>query len=235
MHYFTISVLLVFIDLGMRATYCLVMKILFLHGLGQGPGAWDAVLGAMDGVDTVVPSLYEAVPRPLEYICIKEKLERIVCSYEEPVAIVGLSLGAVLALDIASTHPDKVAALCLIAPQARMPRRLMAFQDFIFRFMPSSAFRGMGLEKDDVLSLTRSMRKIDLDPGLGAITCPCLILCGSEDKANKAEARRITSKLPDARFELVEGAGHEVNKDSAQMLARKLSGLLLLNGHGDKQ
>ncbi len=208
------------------------MKILFLHGLGQGPKAWDAVVAAMNGVDALVPSLFETVPRPLKYTCIKEKLEGLVCSCEEPVVVVGLSLGAVLALDIASSHPDKVTALCLIAPQARMPRRLMAVQDFIFRFMPSSAFRGMGLPKDDVLSLTRSMRSLDLDSKLSLIDQPCLVLCGSEDKVNMTEARRITSRLATACFELVEGAGHEVNVDSPEAIARRLSAFFLLECPG---
>ena len=42
----------------------------------------------------------------------------------EEIVLCGLSLGAVLALNYAIDHPDKVEAIVLIAAQYKMPRKL---------------------------------------------------------------------------------------------------------------
>ena len=52
--------------------------------------------------------------------CDKENEEIVLC---------GLSLGAVLTLNYAIDHPDKVKALVLIAAQYKMPKKLL-FEQF---------------------------------------------------------------------------------------------------------
>lgn len=59
---------------------------------------------------------------------------------------------AVLALNYAIDHPDKVKALVLIAAQYKMPRKLLKVQNMLFHLMPNSAFDKMGFKKADVRS-----------------------------------------------------------------------------------
>lgn len=51
------------------------------------------------------------------------------------------SLGAVLTLNYAIDHPDKVKALVLIAAQYKMPKKLLKVQNMLFHLMPNSAFQ----------------------------------------------------------------------------------------------
>ena len=59
---------------------------------------------------------------------------------------------AVLALNYAIDHPDKVKALVLIAAQYKMPRKLLKVQNMLFHLMPNSAFKKMGFKKADFRS-----------------------------------------------------------------------------------
>ena len=93
------------------------MKYLYLHGLGQKPDSWNRVIKEtkvsksscslslsemLEGKSITYKELYLSFSSE----CDKENEEIVLC---------GLSLGAVLTLNYAIDHPDKVKALVLIA------------------------------------------------------------------------------------------------------------------------
>ena len=103
------------------------MKYLYLHGLGQKPDSWNRVIKEtkvskssrslslsemLEGKAATYKELYSAFSSE----CDKENEEIVLC---------GLSLGAVLTLNYAIDHPDKVKALVLIAAQYKMPKKLL--------------------------------------------------------------------------------------------------------------
>ena len=61
---------------------------------------------------------------------------------------------------------------------------MLAVQDFLFRLMPKGAFKGMGFSKEEVRSLTRSMKDLDFTGGLPSVEAPVLLVCGGKDKQN---------------------------------------------------
>ena len=194
------------------------MKTILLHGLGQGPESWAAVRAELgEGPDLLSPALTELFPngevRGLEDYC---------GDLAGPLALCGLSLGGVLALDYALRHPDRVDRLALIGAQFRMPTGLLRVQDLAFRLMPAGMFRSMGLPKADVLRLTRSMAALDFQARLGELRCPVLVACGERDRANRAAALQMKEQIPGAQLLLLEGAGHEANVDQPQVLCRAL-------------
>ena len=71
----------------------------------------------------------------------------MVLEVKEPLRICGLSLGALLAIDFAIRHEEKVASLVLIGAQYKVPSLLIDFQNLIFRCMPNKAFESMGTIK----------------------------------------------------------------------------------------
>jgi pimeloyl-ACP methyl ester carboxylesterase len=77
-----------------------------------------------------------------------------------PVKLCGISLGAILAMNYAMNHPEKVTSLILIAPQYKVPRLLFDLQNVIFSFMPPKAFH-TGFSKEHTIRLTSSMRNLD--------------------------------------------------------------------------
>ena len=100
--------------------------------------------------------------------------------YDEPIDLCGLSLGGVLALNYAIQYPKKVRSLVLIATQYKMPKKLLKFQNLLFRFMPKSMFQQMGFRKADFLLLCETMMELDFNNSLliiAALQVQNLSLC----------------------------------------------------------
>ena len=100
-----------------------------------------------------------------------------------------------------------------------MPKFLLKIQNVLFKFMPESQFKDIGLKKIDFITLTNSMADIDFTNDLNKVTCPVLVLCGEKDNVNKKAAVKLFKKLPNAKFSTVDDSGHEVNIDNPQGLA----------------
>lgn len=200
------------------------MHCIFVHGLGQGPESWKELDNCLaGGMQTKFPALsdlkgtgaftYDNLYAGFKAYCSRQDGHLHLC---------GLSLGAVLALHYAAEHPGKIASLCLIAPQYKMPKRLLQIQDMVFHLMPKAAFAGTGLNKKEMLCLTGTMRKLDFSDRLGNISCPTLIVCGAKDLANRRTSISLSGKIPGAFFREVPGAGHEVNREAPDVLAQML-------------
>ena len=200
------------------------MKYLYLHGLGQKPDSWNRVIKEtkvsessvklslaemLEGKSATYKELYSAFSSE----CDKENDGIILC---------GLSLGAVLSLNYAIDHPDKVNALVLIAAQYKMPKKLLKVQNILFHLMPNSAFSKMGFKKADVISLCGTMAELDFSDSLHKVSCPVLIVCGEKDNANKKASKKLASYLSDAHFHELLKTGHEANIESPEELAMVL-------------
>ena len=193
------------------------MKIVFLHGLGQRAAGWDQVASQFPNTDC--PELFEIAGEKLNYSAILSSLEERYKYEKEPLCLCGLSLGGMLALDYALRHGDRVAAMVLLGARDRTPRLLMDIQDLLFRCMPDKAFASMGMKKEQVRDLTRSMKDLDFTDRLSAIHCPVTVACGEKDHPNLAAARRLAKYLPNARLYVVPRAGHELNADAPDTVA----------------
>lgn len=193
------------------------MKIVFLHGLGQRAADWDRVASPFPNTDC--PELFEIVGEKLNYSAVLSSLEERYEYEKEPLCLCGLSLGGMLALDYALRHGDRVAAMVLLGARDRTPRLLMDIQDLLFRCMPDKAFASMGMKKEQVRDLTRSMKDLDFTDRLSTIHCPVTVACGEKDHPNLAAARRLAKYLPNARLYVVPHAGHELNADAPDTVA----------------
>ncbi len=201
------------------------MKLLFLHGLGQGPDSWSGVIDALGpDTDAACTDLFRLCSEGPDYPSLCAALEGCIEDLPGPTVLCGLSLGAVLALDYATRRPEKVAGLVLIAPQYKMPRGLLRLQNIIFRLMPERAFAGAGMGKRDTIRLTSSMMELDFRQQLGRVACPVLVLTGEKDAANRKAAGELAKLLPDAIAREIPGAGHEVNIDAPGELAAAIRG-----------
>lgn len=196
------------------------MSLLFLHGLGQTSAVWKKTLAFLPNTAVVCPELsdffgnstasYETLYRAFSHFCDAQ---------EKPISFVGLSLGAVLALNYAIEHPDDTGAMLLAAPQYEMPKALLKFQNLIFRFLPNKAFADTGLSKRDFMTLTNSMAELNFTESLNKIRCPVTVICGEHDRANKKAAVRLAELLSNAEFVIVAEAGHEINLDAPEKLS----------------
>ena len=200
------------------------MKYLYLHGLGQKPDSWNRAIKEtkvsgssislslaemLEGKDVTYKELYSAFSE----VCEKEDEEIVLC---------GLSLGAVLALNYAIDHPDKIKALVLIAAQYKMPEKLLKFQNVLFRLMPNSMFKQTGFTKADVISLCGTMAELDFTESLHNVSCSVLIVCGEKDNANKKASKELACYLSKSSFYELLKTGHEVNIEAPEKMAMVL-------------
>jgi pimeloyl-ACP methyl ester carboxylesterase len=156
----------------------------------------------------------------------------------EKAALVGHSMGALIALETASRAPSRVWALALLGVAKRMPVHpdlLKAAQagehaaiDLITSWgygrrahlggaqAPGTWMLGGGsrlLERgtDRVLGtdLAACNAYLDADHAAGKVTCPVLVIAGESDRMTApASARELASKFQDGRVVTLSGAGH---------------------------
>lgn len=196
------------------------MKYLYLHGLGQKPNSWDRTIKETKVSDSSISLSFAEMLKGKKatygelYAAFSEECDKEV----EEIVLCGLSLGAVLALHYAIDHPDKVKALVLIAAQYKMPKKILKFQNILFRLMPNSMFKQMGFSKADVISLCGTMAELNFGDSLHNVSCPVLIVCGEKDNANKKASKELDRYLSKSSFCELK-AGHEVNIESPEELA----------------
>lgn len=202
------------------------MKCVLLHGLGQTPASWEDTTRAMgEGFDILCPDcrrwIHEDGPA---YESLYAALEQACRELEEPICLCGLSLGGVLALQYAIEHPERVHALALIAAQYKMPVKLLQLQNLLFRLAPAASFRRqMGLSKDEVIRLTRSMMALHFEQELEKVRCRTLVLCGSRDRVNRRASVRLAEGIQNAQLCLLPNAGHEAQLDNPGQLGLVLA------------
>jgi len=83
------------------------MRICFLHGLDSSPQGTKAQLLKSEYPDCLIPSL------PPD---IHERVRVVEPALREPTLVIGSSLGGLTALMLAIAHPERIAALLLLAP-----------------------------------------------------------------------------------------------------------------------
>lgn len=104
-------------------------------------------------------------------------------------------------------------------PPAFRQTRPTAYQDFREMLLGTSA--------DGYVATCEALRDEDLRPLLGELDLPVLVLGGSEDGSTPPDmVRAFAASLPDARFELIEGAGHLPSTDAPEAVAEQLAGFL---------
>lgn len=195
-----------------------------MHGLGQNSSNWRETINGLNIVTNIeCPNLFDLYIGELNYNNLYRTFSKYCDKYTEPLNICGLSLGGMLALNYAINNPHKVHSLVLIGTQYRIPKKLMKFQNIIFKIMPEEYFRKIGVSKKDVISLTNSMINLNFENDLVKITCPVLVVCGEKDIANVKASKKLKKLLNTSTLKLIQNAGHEVNKDNPKQLGDELN------------
>ena len=163
-----------------------------------------------------------------------------------PAAVVGQSMGGLNAYLLAARHPDLVHALVVVEAQASAsPDGMAALRTWLRTFpvpfltaeaarafmqgsgFPGEAWRELLYERPDGWS-----PRFDVDGAIEStvdlggrsywdewrtIRCPTLVVGGSDRELAQAELEAMAACLPDGCYTLVEGAGHNVHLDRADV------------------
>lgn len=177
------------------------MALVFLHGIGNGPEAWQPQIEAFGGERIVFAP---KVPLDLERACAElDNLD------EELLDLCGVSWGGLVALRYALERPERVQTLAVTAAFASAPFHLRVLQ-FAISF-------AVGIVPRAPHELARPMRegaRFDVRDRVGSLRVPTLVLCGARDRFNLPLSRALADAVPHARFEVVPDAGHVANADN---------------------
>lgn len=196
-------------------------KVVFLHGLGETCEVWNPVIKQLPQTECAAPEVLKA-KSPMTDWSLEGISNEIADTLTEPVHLVGLSLGAVMALQIAISHPDKVVSLFISAPQAKLPQLLMSLQRVLMRLLPAKWVCPPQLSKAELFGVLDSLKYLDLTSQLSALRIPVTVVCGSRDKANLPASRKIARLIPGARFAVIPGVGHQWHVTHPQLFAEYL-------------
>lgn len=97
------------------------LPAVFLHGWGLHGGIWTETLARMPGQAPDLPG-YGGLPAPADYDA-QSLADAVAAGLDGPVALIGWSLGGMVALALAARHPDKVARLVLVGTSPAFVQR----------------------------------------------------------------------------------------------------------------
>ncbi len=212
--------------------------LILIHGAGGDGTFWPPQLRRMRGEEIYAPDLPGHGSSPGEGAATiggyAERLLDWARALDLPPAVwAGHSMGGAIALMLALRAPRRVAGLLLLGTGSRLPvdpRLLALLGDPAQRHVAlGKIVRGsFSAEAPDSLVELGARRLAEADPDvllrdftacarfdetarMGEIRAPALVVCGREDRMTPVSLNReLAERLPRGRFEVVEGAGHQV-------------------------
>ena len=182
--------------------------IVFLHGLGQMPQAWQSQVEAMpQGYRAFAPWVQGTKPTDTVPFTVPGAAGAIATLLQlnglERAHVVGLSLGGIVALQFACEFPEQVASLTVAGAQAKIARPLMAMQRLALKRVPESQLPAA--RKERLLQATKEPAGLDQLSTLRAVTAPTLVLSGDADRMGVLAGQQIAAAVPGACFRVLPG------------------------------
>ena len=163
------------------------------------------------------------------------------------VKLVGFGFGGYVAAELATMNPSRLAALVLVGAAGVQPKEgeildqmMLSHRKYIEEsFRDAETYTGYVGEEppEDVRQLWDFSREMTarvtwkpymfnrrLEPLLGDLHVPTLLVWGSHDKVVPLDcAKRFEGAIPNARLEVIDGAGHVVELEEPDQLAALVS------------
>jgi 3-oxoadipate enol-lactonase len=182
-------------------------------------------------------------------------LAALIADLGAPVAVVGHSMGTMVVAHLAATRPDLVTGIALVGPVRVQPEAakeatraraatvraegMAAVADVIVGAATSPAARAahpavgalvremlLGQDPEAYAQACEALAGYD-GADLGAITCPVLLLTGTDDKVGPpAAAEAMAADLADAIVAVTEDCGHWTAVEAPGFVTERLLGFL---------
>ena len=138
------------------------------------------------------------------------------------VVLVGHGWGSMVALQIAGTHGEQVAAL-MLSTNARL-EAIVARSIFygVLGVLPASVVQQLGGRPPDVAALLDQARPVDFKPLARRVQAPALVIAGERDVANRGPSAALAQALPLGNLRVVPRAGTGWRAQYPHLLAELL-------------
>jgi len=138
------------------------------------------------------------------------------------VVLVGHGWGSMVALQIAATHGERVAAL-MLSTSARLETIMIRSIFYgVLSLLPATLVQQLGGRPADVAALFDQVRPVDFKPLAGQVQAPGLVVVGERDVANRGPSAALAKALPLGNLRVVPQAGAGWQAQQPQRLAELL-------------
>ena len=187
------------------------MKLIFLHGLGQSADSWQEVQELL--VDYPSEALELFPSGVATYQEAKERIYQYLSKVTEPFVLIGLSLGAALALELSSYDLPNLQALVLSGCPLKLAGNIPFYiQLLIFKLLPKRTFEKQGADKSLLVGVSEELKTLDLREIAKNCPYPTLLICGSQDKPNLSSMKAIQELMPNSQFQIIPDGPHVLNR-----------------------
>ena len=188
------------------------MKLIFLHGLGQSAESWKEVRNLLTDYPSEAIELFPSGVS--SYQKAKERVYQYLAQETEPFVLVGLSLGAALALELSSYDLPNLRALVLSGCPLKLSGNILFYlQLLIFKLLPKRVFEKQGADKALMVRVSEELKTLDLREIAKNCPYPTLLICGSQDKPNLSSMKAIQELMSNSQFQIIPDGPHVLNKE----------------------
>ena len=203
------------------------MKLIFLHGLGQSADSWQEVQELL--VDYPSEALELFPSGVATYQEAKERIYQYLSKETEPFVLIGLSLGAALALELSSYDLPNLQALVLSGCPLKVAGNILFYiQLLIFKLLPKRVFEKQGADKALMVRVSEELKTLDLREIAKNCPYPTLLICGSQDKPNLSSMKAIQELMPNSQFQIIPDGPHVLNRAKPKEFAEQIKPFLEL-------
>jgi pimeloyl-ACP methyl ester carboxylesterase len=211
--------------------------VVFLHSAGLTPQMWQSQVEAValrqahgtENAQVIAPwlaGLRPGRPGELSLTLAAAEVTSTLDRYGLQRAwLVGHQLGAMVALQVAASEPERVAGLVLSGAFAAPGRLALRLQKSLIRLMPNRALADSGATKEDLMRALELMATADFGSRLGQLAMPVLVITGSADPG-RAAAQQLAAQVKGARLEELPGVGANPSLEAPEAYNRLLTGFL---------
>ena len=187
------------------------MKLIFLHGLGQSADSWKEVQDLLTDYPSEALDLFPAGVGTYQEA--KEHIYQHLSKETEPFVLVGLSLGAALALELSSYDLPNLQALVLSGCPLKLAGNIPFYiQSLIFKLLPKRIFEKQGADKSLLVGVSEELKTLDLREIAKNCSYPTLLICGSQDKPNLKSMKGLQQLIPNSQFQIIPDGPHVLNR-----------------------
>lgn len=203
------------------------MKLIFLHGLGQSAESWKEVRNLLTDYPSEAIELFPSGVS--NYQQAKERVYQHLAQETEPFVLIGLSLGAALALELSSYDLPNLRALILSGCPLKLAGNILFYLKLlIFKLLPKRVFEKQGADKTLMVGVSEELKTLDLTDIAGTCSYPTLLICGSKDKPNLSSMKALHRLLTDSQFQIIPDGPHVLNKAKPKEFVEKTRSFLEL-------
>ena len=203
------------------------MKLIFLHGLGQSAESWKEVQELLADYPSEAIELFPS--GVATYQEAKERIYQRLTVETEPFVLIGLSLGATLALELSSYEIPNLQAMVLSGCPLKLAGNIPFYiQLLIFKLLPKKTFEKQGADKSLLVGVSEELKTLDLREIAKNCPYPTLLICGSQDKPNLSSMKAIQELMPNSQFQIIPDGPHVLNRAKPKEFVEQIRSFLEL-------